>query len=29
MTTAADLFKRIDEANQAYRNGTPIMTDAA
>lgn len=29
MTTAADLYKRIDEANQAYRNGSPIMSDAA
>ena len=29
MITAADLYKRIDEANQAYRNGSPIMSDAA
>jgi len=29
MSTAANLYKRIQEANHAYRNGNPIMSDAA
>jgi len=29
MSTINDLAKRITDANEAYRNGTPIMSDAA